>query len=111
MRLPRMTTRRWMVVVAVVGILSGISVTIMRLNDLKTEYLRKARRYKLANLAFDDVYEPGLPLSPEQVRRIEYGEAMTHYNGELSRKYERAASRPWVPVEPDPLPPEPGPLN
>jgi hypothetical protein len=30
------------------------------------------------------------------------------YHAALKLKYERAASRPWVPLDPDPPPPEPG---
>jgi hypothetical protein len=35
-----------------------------------------------------------------------YDGRMADYCAMMKRKYERAANRPWLPVEPDPYPPE-----
>ena len=95
MRLPRirMTTRRWMVAVAIVGIVLG--VTIERHNRFRKiadyhqgEIMKLARR--LAAFAGSSDH----PLIP----RLDSHESMR-------LKYEHAARYPWLPVEPDP--PEP----
>ena len=42
MRLPRMTTRRWMLAVAVVGLLLGGSLAFVRLKTLSRHYAGRA---------------------------------------------------------------------
>lgn len=51
----------------------------------------------------DMAYQNGVLAS----ERAEYCRRVTAYFGSLKRKYERAALRPWLPVEPDPPKPEP----
>jgi hypothetical protein len=95
MPLPRMTTRRWMVVVAVVGLaLCGTEVLRRRHNDFayraelhaRTLALLKARQRVAARN------------DPVLSRVINYYES-------LARKCRHAARYPWISVEPDP--PEP----
>ena len=40
------------------------------------------------------------PLPPELLAQL------TDYHRRLGQKYDRAAARPWLPVAPDPLPPD-----
>jgi hypothetical protein len=87
----RMTTRRWMVAVAVVGLVA----CGYRLKRRRDDFVRKADYHEgaaeaLGVLGADD---PG-----EEVRRgIERHAA-------CARKYRHAARYPWLPFEPDPLP-------
>jgi hypothetical protein len=90
MRLPRMTTRRWMIVVAVVGIALGMIERHERFRWIAVRHRGNVPK----NL-------PGIkPVGMEDKvwRLFEWHESM-------ARKYERAARYPWLPVEPDP--PEP----
>jgi hypothetical protein len=109
MRLSRMTTRRWMVAVAVVA----LSIATERMRRESARYRELAERHakieracrKNANLL--PLMKPsdweslcgqmalGLSRSPERAV----------YHAGLRRKYERASRYPWLPVEPDP--PEP----
>jgi hypothetical protein len=99
MRLPRMTTRRWMVVVAAAGFVLGAR----RLADRRAYFLTRAEveADRAADYANDraclrEEYDgPGM-----------YDRFRDHYLG-LARKYRIAARRPWLPVEPDPEPPRP----
>jgi hypothetical protein len=77
----------------------------LHLKQLKRRYENRARDYWMRNLHYDDVYESSRPLSPEKIRWKEYRTAMRQYNGEMYRKYSRAAEHPSAPVEPDPPPP------
>jgi hypothetical protein len=92
MRLPcvRFTVRRLMVAVAVVAVAAGG----LHLWELRVLYLRTALLHEVLSSLFQEGHacagrDPGRS-AHHQVLRI---------------KYERAARRPWLPVEPDP--PEP----
>jgi hypothetical protein len=87
-----MTTRRWMVAVAIVGIVAGGH----RLKRRRDYFVHQADYHESAEgaiglLRFDD--------PEDEVRPI-----MDHHAA-LVRKYRRAARYPWLLVEPDP--PEP----
>jgi hypothetical protein len=88
MRLPRLTVRRLMVAVAVVGLLCGVAE-------------RRQRFLKIAS-PHGVIACPSPACTPEQAQRLaranEYSEAMY-------RKYRLAASLPFLPVWPNP--PEP----
>jgi hypothetical protein len=91
MRLPRMTTRRWMVAVAIMGIVLG--VTIERRNRF-----RKIAAHHRAELM--KLVSRMNPFSGDRSwRPLEWHESM-------ARKYERAARFPWLPVKPDAPGPE-----
>jgi hypothetical protein len=84
MRLTRMTTRRWMVAVAVVAIFFGLA--------------ERSRRFsEIADL--HDGQSEASVTTPEERNRLTRWNA---YNRAMCRKYRRAARYPWLPVEPDP---------
>ena len=85
MRLPRMTTRRWMVAVAVVRLLLGTYRILRSIEDFRMDCA--------VQMLIHD-------LGPDfrNLRKAAYHAAMF-------RKWERACNYPWLPVEPDP--PEP----
>jgi hypothetical protein len=122
MRLPRMTTRRWMVVVAIVA-LAFEGIRVKRWHDycldraaghamLESEGLRGEgvhRRY----LDYDEQHYPrtaGEADPWEKWRRREESQARSNHrfaehHARMGRKYGHAAWRPWesVPLDP-PLP-------
>jgi hypothetical protein len=126
MRLPRMTTRRWMVAILIVGLtLGGIvgGVRLKRRRDyflVRLEYhalmeqtavdLERSVRERLADMEREDV-EGGVRIlrlggSTDSVRRdIERVTRGIEHHSAMARKYHRAARHPWIAVEPDP--PEP----
>ena len=89
MRLHRITTRRRFAVIAVATLVLGLWVRQQRL-------LAIALRHNLPATSC-----VGCP--PEEQRRIMRQNA---YNREMVRKYRLAARYPWLPVPPDPPPPE-----
>ena len=91
MRVPGMTTRRWMVAVAVVGIVLGVTIE-------RRERFRQIADYHQAE--FMKLASRMKPFAREDRdwHPLEWHETM-------KRKYERASALPWLPVEPDP--PEP----
>jgi hypothetical protein len=134
MRLPRMTTRRWMVAVAIGGLAMGGIVGGVRLKR-RQEYfgslaercsaaeemwLKSARRYE-ADIRQTtkelELFEKHPPLSGPSLledthghlrrsldRQAALARKSAHY-ARLKQKYRYAARYPWRPVEPDP--PEP----
>jgi hypothetical protein len=95
MRLPRMTTRRWMIVVAMIGVALG-----------GLEVLRRRREYDLAmaahhNALFDNAMNP-----PRVIKDFRPLAEYTDYHLKLMGKWIKAARSPWLPVEPDPPEPE-----
>jgi hypothetical protein len=102
MRLPRMTTRRWMAVVLVASLLLGVLVMSRR----AAHFMRLAAFHKQAAIKI-----------PRWVIRVNArGDRLSHaaspeqrlldYHRKLAHKYENAAQHPWLPVEPDPAEPE-----
>jgi hypothetical protein len=91
MRPPRVRfTVRWlMIAVAVVGMLWGGGVEVQR---------RSARYRKIADSHFPRIFHlrPGSIMTPREKWHVA-----------LWRKYDRLSRYPWLPVEPDPTPPEP----
>jgi hypothetical protein len=103
MRLAKMTTRRWIVAVAVVALVLGIVAFVRRraqFRALADYHAETARRIRSAHVW---VTRPGgafvhtTALAPRPV---------IDYHATLAVKYEHAARYPWLPVEPDPPPPE-----
>jgi hypothetical protein len=95
MRLPRITIRRWLAVVAVVGIVLGVKIERRnRFGKIAADH--QARFKKL-------VSQGHIPLFADSsdapiVRRLEWHESMR-------LKDEHAARYPWLLVDPDPPPP------
>jgi hypothetical protein len=88
MRLPRMTTRRWMIAVAILAFLFGMA--------------DRSRRFSAIADLYDGHSEASVK-TPDERRRLALWNA---YNRAVCRKYRRAARHPWLPVEPDPPEPE-----
>jgi hypothetical protein len=80
-----------MVAVAVVALLFGVIVTWRR----AAYYMRLAALHE--HLAQHLRSQTGPSADPKGA----------DHNERLARLYQRAAARPWLPVEPDPPPPEP----
>jgi hypothetical protein len=105
-----MTTRRWMAVVAalalVLGAIAGMWRRARRFERLATSHALDAVTY--ADAAWDcvrfNLNRDGDVDSATRGMADRYWELYV-YHGLLEEKYDRAASRPWLPVEPDP--PEP----
>lgn len=94
MRIPRMTTRRWMVAVVVASLLLGALAMVLR----SREYSRIASAHgkmELTLMIYSHV--PG----PEGLLR----HRKERWHRELWWKYRNASRRPWLPLGPDP--PEP----
>ncbi len=128
MRLPRMTTRRWMLAVAVVGLLLGGSLAFVRLRTLSRHYAgrainaRRAVGYSRVSAGWShDRWLAECRRIEEEERKWIIGTQMSirrplrpdvarsyiaYWEPNLS-KYERAAAFPWLPLEPDPPRPEP----
>jgi hypothetical protein len=95
MQLPRFTTRRLMVLVAVVSLLLAIGVGLQR---------RKAR-FKRLWLYHAGLTGPGTMASFEPFPTF-YHTAKGRWHHRLSEKYKEAFLYPWLPVRPDSPPPE-----
>jgi hypothetical protein len=110
MRLPRMTTRRWMVAVAVAAIGLGAWVLVVRSREYAVQAGNHGHHEAMCWLTIH-AYEAD-PRSvtvsgPKPVEAIiDQSRRRAGYYAALKRKYEQAAHRPWLPVEPDPPPPE-----
>jgi hypothetical protein len=111
MRLPRMTTRRWMVLVATVAILIGVGLELGRRSSRFARL--SAYHSEVALLHFHTLmrlggWPPQDPLAAElgRGRNLYRVRALVHYHSALTGKYERAARYPWLPVAPDPTEPE-----
>lgn len=115
MQFPGMTTRRWMVVVAMVAMLTAIGVEVYRLFQLRSAYQERAFNFATMVSQFESIAKDTQPRLRGTVilevegkeRSIEISAAalMSHYV-RLKEKYERASRQPWLPIPPDP-PPEP----
>jgi hypothetical protein len=92
-----MTTRRWMVVVAVVGLLMG-GVQLRRRHD---DLVGRAQWHSRA-VATWNARRAAAANDPIAPRLITYHES-------LASKYWYATRYPWLPVEPDPPEPPVGP--
>lgn len=112
MRRPRLTTRRLMALVAVAAVALGAESTRRRWEGLSSTYRHRGFEFWLrAQLAEWKAsvrvrrYGPSDLAYPEIADVISRGRRRSGYFLALSRKYEQAAARPWLPIPPDP--PEP----
>jgi hypothetical protein len=114
MRRSRMTTRLWMVAVAVVGVLLGIVVGGRRLKQRRDYYLQQAndqaRREKYWR-SMTSMIASRPPLQQPSVTSVgqtptvaevaaQYANLAAYY-AKLKEIYFHAASRPWISVPPD----------
>ncbi len=107
MRIPRVRfTIRWLMIgIAIAGSVLGAAVECRRRHD---RFLRLAAHH----LASVHIVNTACNLSRTQIN--EYGEdvrqrsnAWIRWHREMAVKYRRAATRPWLPVEPDTPEPRP----
>lgn len=92
---PRLTIRRLMLVVAIVGVVLGTSITIRR---RATEFESRAAAHREKWIKIFTMTEGSTGDTPERRRRL-------GHLAEMDLKYQRAARYPWLPVAADP--PEP----
>jgi hypothetical protein len=92
MRLPRMTTRWWMV--AVVGVF---------LTAARSVYLQRQLAHR-QRAAYHEKIERLVTDTP--AAQVRANAAIRDRHARLKEKYWRAARYPWLPVEPDPPEPE-----
>ncbi len=112
MRLPRVTVRRLMILVAIAGLLLAAG----RAWNLRADYLLRASYHESRARILEVIRDRGEPSyfrpadrSRPALDRAEADRrhaASVAYHEALRRKYEAAARRPWLPVEPDPPGPE-----
>ena len=108
MRVPRLrfTVQRMMIAVAVVAILFGMAAGLWRRH---VSFKRLADKY--AKKVDDEAWKSSIiehlrfRSEPERRAEDEYLRLAEYYD-ELKMKYERAAARPWLPVESDRPPPD-----
>ena len=103
MRLPRMTTRRWMIAVAVVGLLCLLGHR-RRAFESRATYHESRQIHIIEGSGWLPGEQPegcvyfdghGRRMTREEVR-------LSDWHKSLADKYRRAALYPWLPVEPDP---------
>jgi hypothetical protein len=97
MRAPRMTTRRLMLTVALVAASLGGLGWVEKMIQRRAHWLQRATDYAVKKQTLC------CRLSDHPTAE-ELGEqrVMAAYYEQLVQKYECAAARPWLPVEPDP---------
>jgi hypothetical protein len=108
MPLPRMTTRRWMMAVAVVGLLLGAIVGGRRLKQRRDYYLQLANDEARSEIYIRRMVAWVGSHSPVTVvgQTLTVAEAVTEYDkvaayyAERKEMYLHAASRPWISVPP-----------
>jgi hypothetical protein len=106
MRFTRMTTRRWMIAVAVVGVLLGVVVGGRRLKQRRDYCLQEAsnlaRTEKFFRSMESRVASRPLPQRPSIIVDGHTYQAATlaAYYAERKEIFLHAASRPWISVPP-----------
>ena len=113
MRLPRMTTRRWMVLVSMVA----LSITAERMRRTSLRFRRLAEYHANEEADYRKVavqipqilraYDSRTYLGYAVVANAVLSPERAEHHAALHRKYERAARYPWLPVEANPPAPEP----
>jgi hypothetical protein len=103
MRLPRMTTRRWMVAVALAGLAMGRAIDGVRLKRRHDDFTARAQHHEQIEAMFRSWGRTTSSrlkyLQPDISQNRDYHAAMAN-------KYRHAARYPWLPVEPDQEEPE-----
>ena len=103
MRLPRMTTRRLLVAVAVVALVFAGEATRRRWECLASAYRGKAGRCE--HVALVALHSSALEVARGNDSEMRKLKRIADHHVALARKYQHAARCPWLPVAPDP--PEP----
>ena len=108
MRLPRMTTRRWMVAILAVGLTMAATVKLIRLSQAAQRYRLRAQEYSAIAIMWKR-HHTGFRNEADRWRKAGHQELAELYefvrsNGEAAEscargwqeKYEYAASHPWI---------------
>jgi hypothetical protein len=101
MRRPKMTTRRWMTVVAVVGLLLGVVIWGRRLRQRREYCLQQASNHAREEKVFRSM---ATRLRPPEIIVGEHtyqADTLAAYHAEWKTAYLHTASRPWLSVPPD----------
>ena len=114
MRFPRMTMRRWIVAVVVIGTMIGGGVLVIRQRRDYFLYLAQSHhKEEASSMARGTALKSRLSSTSEMSTEIgqlyrDYDRMMDRVNhhAALAHKYENAARYPWLSVEPDPPEPE-----
>jgi hypothetical protein len=113
-RLPRFRIRTLILAVAVAAVVVAGKIEVPRLRQLRDSYVAKATYHsQLATVhrsrvrSLDQQLATNVAMQTETWRvgtkRLRDGFArLAAYDGSLAAKYERAASYPWITLEPDP---------
>jgi hypothetical protein len=105
-----MTIRRLMPLVALVAVLLGVGEGLARRREASLEvaehHARQAKSEQ--DSAWWIARTPPPPLTPPEDHERERNrhDRLRDHHQRLSEEYRRAASRPWLPVDPDPRPPD-----
>jgi hypothetical protein len=138
MRWPRMTTRRWLILIAIVAIACGAEMMRRRsvscrakanryaLEEAKTrargersdrsaaeckKHLREIQAFAESGggafrVSWKSLIDSATRSATIASDQAEHCHRWAAYWGALKAKYERAARRPWLPMEPDPPRPD-----
>jgi len=113
-----MTTRRWMIAVAAIGLAIGLTIGVgVRLRQRREYFLSLAQSHQkevassaARGNALKSRFGGTSGMTDEELMRLrgDYDRMMDRadHHASLARKYERATRYPWLPVEPDPPEPE-----
>jgi hypothetical protein len=100
---PRFTVRRLMVAVAVVGMVLGSGVEVVRRWLLFRERAAQHAQLVMRGMCNNPMTGTTVPdFTPAEIEALRQSE----YHRRLYLKYRDAASYPWLPVAPDPPEPE-----
>jgi hypothetical protein len=106
-----MTTRRWMIAVAVVALLLGGGIGGVRLKRRHDLFVLLAQSHAETAIGLrgsEDLAREALKMIGDTPRAHRVRSIMARidrriaYNESMARKYRHAARYPWIPVEPDP---------
>jgi hypothetical protein len=106
--LMKLTTRRWMIAVAVVGLLLGVVVGGRRLKKRRDYCLQQASNYARMESFFRSMEwrSTSVPRSQRPLIIMDghtyQADTMADYYAEMEESYLHSASRPWISVPPDP---------
>ena len=114
MRLPRMTTRLWMLAVTVIGLMIGGAVLLKQRRAyfllLAQSHQKEVASSTARGEALKSRFGRTSGMSNEEIMHLhrDYGRMTdrAEHHAAMAEKYRQAARQPWLPVEPDPPPPE-----
>ena len=111
MRLSRMTTWKWMVAIAIAGVVMGTEREARRWAALRRRAEYHAGRLRTLALIRENGTYPYCSLGLKEIplvynaRTASFHADCVFYHTRMMNKLELALRRPWLPVGPDPPPP------